>query len=237
MTKASKTIAAFRCPQCGSGILSAVGITNIAASAGRVILRCSDSECPASKADKGDTSFCMDVRAAFREGETKLDISVPCIFCKKPHVYSAAADMIEARSRDEGSLALTCPVSGIDLGFIGEENHVKAELARAELELLNQLDENNVSDMDDFRNEEGSLPDPEITDIINFVVRDLESEGKIFCGCVPNDDGSCSGEYETVPGPGYVTVSCSKCGRARVIPAVSLISAHSLLEISSMTLE
>ena len=217
--------------------MSAVGITKIAKSSGRVILRCADSECPASAADKGDTSVCMDIRTALRDGETKLDISVPCIFCGKPHIYSASSDFIDARTADEDRLVFTCPVSGIDIGFVGDERYVREELARAELDLLNALDDHSMTDITEFGDKSEALPDPEITDIVNFVVRDLEAEGKIYCGCVPNDDGSCSGEYEIVPGNGYITVSCAKCGRARVIPAVSLISAHSLLEIGSMVLE
>lgn len=201
------------------------------------MLRCSDEECEASKAEKGDVSVCMDIRASVREGESKLDFSVPCIFCGKPHLYFAASDMIEARSVDDGCLSFPCPVSGIDLGFIGEENHVKAELARSELDLLNALDDKNISDITDFSEKDEALPDPEITDIVNFVVRDLEAEGKIYCGCQPSEDGSCAGEYSVEPHNGYITVSCGKCGRAKVVPAVSLISAHSLLESSSMTLE
>ncbi len=232
-----KATAAYRCPVCGAGILSTPGVFSIAKTAGRITLRCSNPECSASGAESGASTLFMDIRIISDSRGNKASVSVPCIFCGRSHIFSASVDLLEERARTGRTLIFSCPVSGIDLAFVGEENHVKAELARAELELLDAYGDDSSENINAIPESGASLPDPEITDIINFMVSELRDEGKLFCACSPAEDGSCTGNYSTEPGPGYVTVRCEKCGRKRIISATSLISAHELINLDSMTLE
>ena len=66
-----KTTVAYRCPECGAGVLSVVDI--FALSANRVKLKC---DCGKSE---------MDVVI---QSDDKIRLTVPCIFCRKPHVFT-----------------------------------------------------------------------------------------------------------------------------------------------------
>ena len=131
------TTVAYRCPSCGSGIMSAVGVFNL--SADRVRLKCSNPDCASTKKDKeNERSYrdnaALDITLA-ADGTVRL--SVPCIFCGKPHVYNVNTSLFYGRE----VFMLPCPYSGINICFMGDANHVKAELARNELELLDLLEE------------------------------------------------------------------------------------------------
>lgn len=236
--RTGKSIIAYRCPVCGTGILSAVGYVRVAEAAGRVTLRCSDPDCPASMTERGDTSFALDILCDSSSGTPKLTFGVPCIFCGKPHVYTASSDLIETRAENDGCLSFECPVSGIGLAFTGEENHVKAELAASDLEIMNALgDEGDISKINSFNDPEEALPDPEITQMITFLVRDLEEEGKLFCLCSFDKDSDAPREIEIEPCSAGIRVSCTKCHAAKMIPAQSLAQARAMLEINSLTLD
>ena len=68
---------------------------------------------------------------------------------------------------------------------MGDENKVKAELARTELELLQILEDNGIDSFAALHGEPGMLTDPQILEIVLFVIRDLDAEGKIYCRCRP----------------------------------------------------
>ena len=115
---------------------------------------------------------------------------------------------------------------------MGDSNHVKAEVARSELELLDMLEENGISDFSAFDGDDEMLPDPQVFEIIMFVIHDLEAEGKIFCRC---HDGE--GDYDAEVKDDGVRVFCRKCGAERIVPTDSLIGAHDFLNCDSLTLE
>ena len=77
-----------------------------------------------------------------------------------------------------------------------------------------------------------NFPDNHIFDLVNFVVRDLADEGKIFCGCAPG-----RGDYELVPAADHVTVRCRNCGKSREIPCNNSLFANAFLEYDSLTLK
>lgn len=239
------TTVAYRCPSCGSGIMSAVGVFNL--SADRVRLKCTNPDC-ASVKKAGDENLSFRDNAALDitlASDGTVRISVPCIFCGKPHVYNVNTSLFYGRD----VFMLPCPYSGINICFMGEANHVKAELARNELELLDMLEENGIESFRDLDAEEAALPDPQIMDIVTFVIHDLDAEGKIYCKCHPEgsepkeDDNSFNlaapydGDYEAELTSEGMRVYCKKCGAEKIIPTNSLISAHDFLNCDSITLE
>jgi hypothetical protein len=116
---------------------------------------------------------------------------------------------------------------------LGETNQVKAELARTELELLDLMEENGVSDFSALhRREEEALSDPQVMDIIRFVIDELRLEHKIVCLC---EDGQ--GEYEVEVLEDAVRVKCKKCGASRVIATDSYLGAQAFLDCDSLYLE
>jgi hypothetical protein len=67
--------------------------------------------------------------------DDKVRLTIPCLICPKPHTFSVSRSIFFGRDL----FVLPCPYADLNLGFIGEMNHIKAELARTELELLELL--------------------------------------------------------------------------------------------------
>ena len=159
----------------------------------------------------------------------KVRLTVPCILCPRPHSYTLSPKIFFGRD----IFYLPCAYSDINIGFLGETNQVKAELARTELELLDLLEENGLADFEALhRREEEALSDPQILDIVRFVIDDLREEHRIACLC---EDGN--GEYEVEVLEDAVRVKCTKCGASRVIATDSYLGAQAFLDTDWLYLE
>ena len=80
------------------------------------------------------------------------------------------------------------------------------------------------------RGEKESLADPQVIEIIRYVLLELVDEGNIHCRC--EDDG----EYDLEFGDESVFVVCRKCGAELEIPAGSVDSAYAFLNADEITL-
>ena len=129
---------------------------------------------------------------------------------------------------------MSCPYSDINIACLGEIDRVKAELARGELELLDLMEQSGLQSLDVLRGDEDALPDPQVQEIVMFVINDLDAEGKIFCKCDANDNGR---QYDAEVRNDGVLVSCRKCGASRLIPTDSCIGAHAFLNADALYLE
>jgi hypothetical protein len=117
---------------------------------------------------------------------------------------------------------------------MGEMNHVKAELARSELELLDLMEKNGLSSLDALhQQEEELLPDPQVLDIIMFVIHELEAEEKIYCRCQNPHDS----EFGCRMVEDGILVFCKTCGASRMIPVDNLLGAQAFLDCDSLRLE
>jgi hypothetical protein len=231
-----RTTVAYRCPDCGGGVLSAVGLFNLSADMVKLKCTCGKSE----------------LKIVYnRDGTVRL--TVPCLICSQPHSFTVNSSLFFS---DE-LFVLPCPYSDINIAFTGEMNTVKAELARTELELLDMLEENGITDFSALHGDEKDLPDPQILDIILFVIDDLDAEGKIYCRCHPDpqggghpdpaeehtataDDGEWNEEgsrYEAEITEEGIKLTCRKCGASTVIPTDSMLSAHAFLNADSVHLQ
>ncbi len=207
-----ETTLAYRCPACGAGVMSAVGLFNL--NSGMVKLKC---DCKESE------------MSVVYSKEGKLRFSVPCIICPKPHSFTLNSSIFFGKEL----FVLPCPYTGINIAMMGETNVVKAELARSELELLDMLEKSGLTSFESLRRSGESLADPQVMDIITYVIRELDEEGKISCRC--SDDGE--REYELEFLPESLVISCKRCGAKKEISTASLIDAHEFLNSDSLTLE
>lgn len=212
-----KTTVAYRCPHCGGGVLSAVSPFSIGAD--MVKLKC---ECGMSE-----------MTMAFSK-DGKVRLTVPCMLCPKPHNFTVTRSLFF----DKDLFLLPCPYTDVNICFTGETNAVKAELSRTELELLDMLEKSGIeggyeSVLDAIHTSDDSdlLPDPQIYDIIMFVIKELEAEGAIHCRC---KDG---GEYEAAVLDYGIKVRCTKCGAETLIPTDSLLAANAFLNADDLYLE
>ena len=207
-----QTTVAYRCPYCGAGIMSAVGLFSLSADIIKLKCDCGHSE--------------MSV-AYTKDGKVRL--TVPCIFCPRPHTFTVSSTLFFGRDL----FVMACPYSDINISFTGEADRIKTELARTELELLDILEANGISSFAALHGEEEKiLTDPQIFDIIMFVIHDLEAENKIFCRCKAGE-----GEYDAEVLDDAIRISCKKCGAMRYVPTDSLLGAHAFLNCDSLYLE
>ncbi len=180
-----------------------------------------------------------------RNGNYQLE--TPCIFCTASHRFTVDKNLFY----DSDFLALPCRVTGSTVAVVGEENHVKAELARNELELLDLMEKCGVENFDAFRkknNETEDETDPQILSDVLFVLKDLDEENKIFCRCNPekNEKTTADGETDSA-GPQHrytaeetedgILVSCPTCGAKRLIPIDNGIATQAFLTADKLILE
>lgn len=207
-----QTTVAYRCPHCGCGVMSAVGMFSLKADMLKLKCECGQSE-----------------MTIVRSKDGKIRLSVPCILCPKPHNYTLNESLFFGKDL----FVLPCPYSDINIGFMGEINMVKAELARTELELLDLMEQNGIADFSALHKaEEEALTDPQVLDVVRFVVEELKEEHKIFCFC---EDGN--GEYQVEVLDDAVRVRCAKCGAERIIATDSYLAAQAFLDCDSLYLE
>ena len=171
-----------------------------------------------------------------KEGDGKIRLTVPCIVCPKPHSFLLSQNVFFGK--DE--FFLQCPYSDMNVGFLGEIEHVKANLARGEYELLKLMEENGISDISAFSraNEEelDEALDSEQTQSVLFVLSELEAENKIFCRCehtnVVDEE-----KYGYEVRSNGVLVKCRDCGAERLIPTDNSLNTHAFLDADALYLE
>ena len=208
-----QTTVAYRCPHCGAGIMSAVDI--FALKADMIKLKCTCGKSEMSVVDAKDG---------------KVRLTVPCILCSKPHTFTVNSSLFFGKEL----FVLPCPYSNLNIACMGESNQVKGELARSELELLDLMEQSGIKAFDALHGEEESLSDPQILEIVMFVINDLDAEGKIYCKCDANDNDK---QYDAEIQNDGVLVTCRKCGASRFIPTDSNLSAHAFLNCDALYLE
>ena len=224
--EARNTTVAYRCPYCGTAVMSGVDMFSLSADMLKLKCTCGKSEMTLINGRDG-----------------KIRLTVPCLLCPRPHQYTLNRSLFYGKEL----FCMPCPYSDINLCCVGEENHVKAEMSRSELELLKLLEEHGISGFEalhpeGMRSEELSpeeLPDdafptdPAVRDIVMFVIRDLDAEGKIRCRCGEDtEDRQFDAEIEEEG----IRVSCRKCGATRWIPTDSSIAAQEFLNCDSLDL-
>jgi predicted RNA-binding Zn-ribbon protein involved in translation (DUF1610 family) len=227
--ESKQTTVAYRCPHCGAGVLSAVGMFSLAADMVKLKCTCGHSEMELVYSKDG-----------------KIRIKVPCMICPNGHSYTVSRNIFFGRD----VFMLPCPISDINICFMGSTDHVKFELSRTELELLQILEDNGVDSFSALHGDENLLTDPQIAEIVMFVIHDLEAENKIYCKCNPapaeGDAPRChsceDGEepervYDVEIVDDGIKVSCPECGCSRVIPTDGLLSAHAFLNCDALYLE
>ena len=202
---------AYRCPCCGAGVMSAVGFFNL--SADMIKLKC---DCGGSE------------MSIVYGKDSKVRLKVPCILCPNPHQYTLNSNVFF----DKDLFVLPCPYSDINIVMMGDVNNVKAELARTELQLLDMLEESGVQSLEDFRAEQ-TISDPQVMEIVTYVIKELDEEGKIFCKCESGEQG----DYELEFLRDSIRLGCKKCGASKQFFTQSLIDAHEFLNADSIELE
>ncbi len=206
-----RSTVAYRCPACGNGVLSMVDAFKLKADMVKLKCDCGKSE-----------------MTIIQSSDKKIRFTVPCMLCPKPHNFTVN----EALFFDKELFVLPCPYSDINIAMMGEMNHVKAELSRTELELLDMLEKSGLESFESIHSE-SYLTDPQVLEIISYVIKELDEEGKIYCKCPEGVEG----RYEVEMTKEGLKVTCLECGATKTVSTNSLIQATDFLNADSLTLE
>lgn len=203
---------AYRCSECGSWVKGMIGVFALTADMVRLKCPCGCSEMTVEKTNDG-----------------KIRATVPCYICPKPHTYTVSSNMFFNRE----IFALPCAYSGMDICYLGDGAQVDEACKLNDEELAELMGEATAEDMKRARENASDdfLSDPQILDIVSFVIRDLDEAGEIKCKC---EDGE--GCYEVDVTGESIVVRCSECGASAIIPVSSTITANAFLECTHLEL-
>ncbi len=209
----NETTVAYRCPHCGCGVMSLIGVFKLKAD--RLVLKC---ECGHSE------------MTLTRSADSKIRIEVPCLVCGTSHNYTVTDSLFFSQKL----FLLPCHASGLDICFIGGQEEIAEALDQSYAKLKALIEDAGITEEDLFSGEQKSteLPDAHIYDILNFVVRELEYEHNIHCEC---GEGPYS-LYFSEDGESII-VMCENCNCFKSFPANSLTAANDFLNIDEIILE
>jgi len=93
------------------------------------------------------------------------------------------------------------------------------------------LEDASIETLSQNRGENIELTDPQVLDIVMYVVHELADEGKIKCRC------EVDGEYDVEIHDDHLTVVCNKCGACLEIRTNSLTAATDFLASEELVLK
>lgn len=214
-----QTHIAYHCPHCGTAVLGYVGEFALAADMLKLKCACGKSELTVTYTN-----------------DKKVRLSVPCLFCDTPHNFVVTQSLFFEKE----TFLLGCPYMGVDICFMGKPEALQKELDRSAKELNTLFEENGLSlpanqsdGNDEDENEDADeelLTDPQVYDIVRFVVSDLSAEGAVKCPCG-------IGGYEVEIVSKGVRVYCLECGAERIFPINSVGAAMDFLHCEEIVLE
>ena len=210
--KPKESVIAYRCPHCGTTVLSMVG--TFALSGDLIKLKCSCGE--------------SELILAYTK-DKKIRLSVPCLACDNPHnFYINSSTFFE-----KDLLELSCKVLGINVCFIGNKEKVLSAIEKSDEELAEMMGEYSIEDLGRMGdNTEGSISDAQIYDLVHFMLIEMKEDNAITCNC---KDGE--GEYEFKLIGNDVEIFCTKCGAKKTYEINSVQKASDFLYTDRLDLK
>lgn len=218
-----ETTVAYRCPVCGTTVMSIVGI--FALSSERICLKC--SECGGSEMTLTHTK------------DKKIRLSVPCTVCPNPHTFTLSSGMFFERD----VIGLACPYVGLDICYIGKKDAVIAAAEKSDEVLRGILEQAGADSLSALRGEsllddEGTAREDDIQtyDIVNFLLTELEEDGCIHCRCP--EETSRTYKFDLVGAEhDTVLIYCDTCEASTAVKIGDPIAANAFLHIDELNLK
>ena len=207
-----QTTLAYRCPHCGAAVTSMVGVFSLSADMIRMKCPCGES----------------DLSVVYTK-DKKVRLTVPCFLCPKPHTFTLSSQLFF----ETELMAFPCPYSGMNIAFVGHSDKVAEAFADADRDLQEILKEEQFSSLAESRQDRSRMfSDPQIMDIIMYVIHELSAEGEIRCKCPEGH-----GHYAVDILDDCVKITCEDCGACAEIPTDSIVSANAFLHCTHIDLE
>jgi len=209
--KPKESIISYRCPHCGTTVMSMVG--TFALSGDLIKLKCSCGE------SELIISYTKD---------NKIKLSVPCLACENPHSFSINSSTFF----EKDLLELNCKVLGLPICFVGNKDKVFEAIERADKELAEMMGEYSIDDIGRMNTKtEGSITDAQIAELVRFMLCEMKDENSIRCNCDGNE-----GEYDFCINENDVEIFCTKCNAKKVFNVNSVQKAADFLYIDELDL-
>ena len=210
--KPKESVISYRCPHCGTTVMSMVGTFALTGDLIKLKCSCGESEL---------------VLAYTNDGRIRLN--VPCLACENPHTYYINPSSFF----EKDLLELSCKVLGINICFIGNKEKVFEAVERSDKELAELMGEYSLEDLGRMGGEEeGSITDAQIADLVRFMLCEMQEENSIYCNC--KDE---KGEYDFNIAGNSVEVFCTKCGAKKTFELNSVQKASDFLYIDKLELK
>lgn len=209
ISKGIKTTLAYRCPSCGGVPTSAINVFSISGDLFRFKCSCGGSE--------------MTIE---RTQDKKYRLTYPCLLCPRPHTQVLSRNLVFG----EDIFMIPCATCGIDLVFFGEENKVSEAIQKSNEEIALSLGKSKLDDL--VAEQKETFYDPQILDIVTFVINDLSEDGRVYCNCKNGE-----GDYSCQIFDDHLTVSCSCCGAKLEVGLTSTIEAYDFLHSEELRLK
>lgn len=212
-----ETTVAYRCPHCGAGVMSVVGIFSLTGDMIKLKCSCGKSE----------------LLLAYTKDKT-VRLTVPCIICPKPHNYTVSTGVFFSNEL----FRLGCTYTGLDICFIGSKDSVLEALKENESMLLGMFEEAGVTSLDALHKDDpfDDADDPFVDDVIRFMLAELKEEGGIHCKCAPGDIPEYKFEF-VAPDYDSIRIYCETCGASVTVPMTSALNAEAFLAVDELYLK
>lgn len=208
-----QTSVAYRCPHCGATVVSMVGVFALTADMLRLKCPCGESEL-----------------SIVYTRDKKIRLTVPCFLCPTPHTFTVSSQLFF----ESEILVFPCGYSGVDICFVGQKAQLDQALEASDEELRKLLDGASLTDLaaQNRPEDSGIFSDPQIMDIVMYVIHELQAEGEITCRCPDRH-----GDYTVDILDDHVRIECEKCHAGKDIPTDSIVSANAFLHCTHIDLE
>lgn len=181
---------AWICPECRQSVIVERSVFALTAAESRL-------PCPCGKSE-----------LKIEPTEDHFRLRVPCVSCGREHSAACSQDAFLRQK----TIALSCPASGLDCLYVGEEEPVRAALRR--LEQAADL----LPDEQEEKKEEGepsAFLNPTVMEEVLGELRDIaRRERGITCTCG-------SGRWRMKVGYSAVDLTCADCGAVLRLPAAT----------------
>lgn len=198
MSQQRRTIG-FVCPDCRNSVAVERSLFSLSAGSLSLPCPCGKSSLLVDYTDRGEYQF-----------------SIPCASCGETHTVR----LNRAQLTIHRLLGFSCPRTGIDSCYIGEEDAVFAALPRLEQTLEKQQER---------REQEGAFLDETVMHEVLGELRDIAGRGGIRCTC-GSRRFSMDIHYSSVE------LKCADCGGVLRLPAATLDDLTDLCAKNELTI-
>lgn len=206
-----ETVIAYRCPKCGKTVMSVIGVFSLSGDLIKLKCDCGESE----------------LSIAYTK-DNKINLRLPCLFCGGDHSFNVGKDSFF----EKGIMQLNCHYTGLEIVFLGQRDKVFEAIKQSDEQIVQIFGDYDPSSLKTKVDEDDAKKiDAGTFDIVNFMLKELEEDGKIKCRC--DKRGVYGFEFDK----DGVMISCGVCGAKKHFNLESVQRAEDFINTDVLILE